>query len=640
MKRLEKEFVIPYAKQIATRLGIPTDVINERTISVFWHNEKHNFLAEYSPYEFKIVLRTMSEQRISRLLEHELVHMQRHLRRTAHYTADRLKAGRMSDSEWEKQSPYIARFKNLWLAQVGTSTYRASNHLISDNRTEKRTQLSKASKGQFKKLLSAAASEFTNNQIFSGNIAAVNQWLAKQSVPQKLLSELGEEATIESEILAELFHYRVMLNLSSISQSIIDDPSNAALANYLNNRAQKLLDWQKSAKNKRRKLSENPEFLHLTRDASLDVTAMRGETIDYSVSNEEASASHFASSQNYRQSLSEAADGMAAEKNASVREEALSHFKYRVLLRKIFNEYSKAVSTSGKTANAHWTAAKKHAHDLLDTPFSRNENKLVTLYRLKQAGLLTDEEFRTFKKTPPEDRPYNLSELGYIKKGEIIFSKLRELSDSDKQLINKLDLRDYQIADSDLAYLAGLNKLQHLWLCNCGITDHGLINLQTLTDLKMLDLEGNQITNVGLSHLSGLTNLTSLSLSCEAITEAGLDSLQGMNNLRSLSLPVTAYTGLSKIVSWIKAGKLQKLNEIIFLSSTEMGSEYIDQLKQLGVEVDFVSPESKPSFTHAAVSGGLLEQTNPQTTAGTLKDSGAESKVEAVRSGRSGYFNT
>jgi len=120
-----------------------------------------------------------------------------------------------------------------------------------------------------------------------------------------------------------------------------------------------------------------------------------------------------------------------------------------------------------------------------------------------------------------------------------------------------------QITDAELARIAGLTQLRHLWLggthvvakgpvinndiadrglahisvINNDITDRGLAHISRLTQLQDLQVDEAQITDKGLAHLARLTQLNYLSLSDNPqITDAGLAHLAGLTQLRALFL--------------------------------------------------------------------------------------------------------
>ena len=115
---------------------------------------------------------------------------------------------------------------------------------------------------------------------------------------------------------------------------------------------------------------------------------------------------------------------------------------------------------------------------------------------------------------------------------------------------------------TDISPLAGLTKLQILWLYGNSITD--LSALAGLTNLTQLSIQNNKI--MGLSALAGLTNLTRLNLYYNQITD--ISPLAGLTNLTRLALDdnqitdISALAGLTNL-TWLRLD----LNQITDISA-------------------------------------------------------------------------
>ncbi len=59
-------------------------------------------------------------------------------------------------------------------------------------------------------------------------------------------------------------------------------------------------------------------------------------------------------------------------------------------------------------------------------------------------------------------------------------------------------------ADTVLAEVGRLNRLQKLWLNNASVTDAELVHLNGLKNLSVLAIYGPEVTDAGLVHLKGL----------------------------------------------------------------------------------------------------------------------------------------
>jgi hypothetical protein len=85
---------------------------------------------------------------------------------------------------------------------------------------------------------------------------------------------------------------------------------------------------------------------------------------------------------------------------------------------------------------------------------------------------------------------------------------------------------DGQVTDAGLANLAGLSRLEFLWLDGPQVTDAGLEHLQRLGQLQGMWLENAHITDVGLDCLQGLGQLRHLVLAKTQVTDNGVQKLK------------------------------------------------------------------------------------------------------------------
>jgi Leucine-rich repeat (LRR) protein len=105
-----------------------------------------------------------------------------------------------------------------------------------------------------------------------------------------------------------------------------------------------------------------------------------------------------------------------------------------------------------------------------------------------------------------------------------------------------LYLSQSSISDAGLKHLRGLTELRSLSLSGARISDTGLAHLKGVTELSQLDLGSTQVTDRGLAHLKGLTKLSGLDLHGTQVTDAGLTHLKGLTSLRQISLGGTLVT--------------------------------------------------------------------------------------------------
>ena len=114
-----------------------------------------------------------------------------------------------------------------------------------------------------------------------------------------------------------------------------------------------------------------------------------------------------------------------------------------------------------------------------------------------------------------------LVRLGKDKPDPKIFAALKDVTN-----LQELDLAGVQLADADLAQLAGLKNLRVLHLEKTPLTDAGLAHVKGLANLTYLNVYATAVTDAGLAELKSLTNLKSLYVFETKITAAGLTALQ------------------------------------------------------------------------------------------------------------------
>ena len=91
-----------------------------------------------------------------------------------------------------------------------------------------------------------------------------------------------------------------------------------------------------------------------------------------------------------------------------------------------------------------------------------------------------------------------------------------------------------KITDDDLVRLAGLTKLNNLFLARIPVGDAGLKHLANLKSLESLYLPQTKVGDAGLANLKGVTGLVNLYLDETKVTDAGLEHLKGMTGLKVL----------------------------------------------------------------------------------------------------------
>ena len=103
--------------------------------------------------------------------------------------------------------------------------------------------------------------------------------------------------------------------------------------------------------------------------------------------------------------------------------------------------------------------------------------------------------------------------------------------------LRTLDLGENPIAGAGLRHIAGLSKLENLWLIDSGkFTDSGMVHLESLKNLTFLCIQYTQVTDVGLKHIHGLPRLRNVTMVGSRVTRRGRQELS-----RSLGLNRVLY---------------------------------------------------------------------------------------------------
>jgi len=99
-----------------------------------------------------------------------------------------------------------------------------------------------------------------------------------------------------------------------------------------------------------------------------------------------------------------------------------------------------------------------------------------------------------------------------------------------------------KITDKALSHIAGLKKLEVLYIGDTQVADRGLINLEELSELRELWLRGTRVTDKGIRHLKGLSKLESLLISRTSLSDVSLMVIKNLTSLRSLDISSTNVT--------------------------------------------------------------------------------------------------
>lgn len=112
---------------------------------------------------------------------------------------------------------------------------------------------------------------------------------------------------------------------------------------------------------------------------------------------------------------------------------------------------------------------------------------------------------------------------------------LEQLAGLDK--LEELYLAKTLVGDDALAAMSQFPRLKKLRISQCQFENEGLAHLAKVTTLEDLDLsENNSINDAGMPHLSGLTKLKRLNLWRTYVGDPGVESLAGLTAMEWLNL--------------------------------------------------------------------------------------------------------
>jgi hypothetical protein len=141
---------------------------------------------------------------------------------------------------------------------------------------------------------------------------------------------------------------------------------------------------------------------------------------------------------------------------------------------------------------------------------------------------------------------------------------LEQLAGLDK--LEELYLAKTLVGDDALAMMSQFPRLKKLRISQCQFENEGLAHLAKVTTLENLDLsENNSINDSGMPHLSGLKNLKQLNLWRTFVGDSGIENLAGL----------TAMEGLNLDNSQISDGCLKHLSGMNKLSFLHLGSTLV-----------------------------------------------------------------
>jgi hypothetical protein len=102
--------------------------------------------------------------------------------------------------------------------------------------------------------------------------------------------------------------------------------------------------------------------------------------------------------------------------------------------------------------------------------------------------------------------------------------------------LRELTLDNNLVTDAGLAFLPVLQKLEHLSVNGCGLTDHGLTHVAKQTTLTELRASDNRITGTGLQYLTTVPGLAILEIGSADLSDEGVTFLSSLGALQKLNL--------------------------------------------------------------------------------------------------------
>lgn len=157
---------------------------------------------------------------------------------------------------------------------------------------------------------------------------------------------------------------------------------------------------------------------------------------------------------------------------------------------------------------------------------------------------------------------------------------LEQLAGLDK--LEELYLAKTLVGDDALATMSQFPRLKKLRISQCQFENGGLAHLAKVTTLEHLDLsENNSVNDTGMPHLSGLTKLKSLNLWRTYVGDSGVESLAGLTSMEWLNLD-------NSQISDACLKHLSRMNKLSFLhlGSTLVSDAGLPALEELAALKD------------------------------------------------------
>lgn len=141
------------------------------------------------------------------------------------------------------------------------------------------------------------------------------------------------------------------------------------------------------------------------------------------------------------------------------------------------------------------------------------------------------------------------------------------------------------ITSAGWVHLAGLTKMEDLFLSETNFGDDDIRMLEEMKDLKSLGLNKTRITDDGMPSLAGLTKLHDLGLDGTRITDKGMAPLKGMTELNNLYVGMTDVTakGLSVVPN-------RERMQMMRTGKGAMTSKQLDEMMELYPKTQIFDP--------------------------------------------------
>jgi hypothetical protein len=108
--------------------------------------------------------------------------------------------------------------------------------------------------------------------------------------------------------------------------------------------------------------------------------------------------------------------------------------------------------------------------------------------------------------------------------------------------VETVDLRGRRVTSRDVASLAGLRRLNTLYLDRGEVTDDNVVTLANMAELRQLSLIYTRVSDAGLTRLANHANLQTLYLTGTPVSDSSVKTLSSLPSLREVYV---RWTGIS-----------------------------------------------------------------------------------------------